>query len=68
MPCDDCVIIGDGPIADEVNQRIAKLPPAMAAKFKVVYAIYEKNEKALTADQACYILLCAMTIIQTTAT
>jgi hypothetical protein len=59
MTCVTCIIAGNGPIIEEVNDRKDVLTPHLQKQFATVYAIYEKDENSLTQGQFAFIAFCA---------
>jgi hypothetical protein len=63
MPCANCVVIGDGPLADEVNARLHDIAEFRVPRFKAIYAVYQKDKNAITPDDACFVMRCAADIL-----
>jgi hypothetical protein len=68
MSCPQCIIIGNGPIIEEVHDRIDLLPAALVPRFSRIYSKYETEESTITADEATYVFFCATYLVQSTAT
>jgi hypothetical protein len=64
MTCSSCVIIGDGPIITEVMQRVDLVAPFRQARFEQICDQYQKDENSITADEAVFVLICAIDVIQ----
>jgi hypothetical protein len=63
MTCTSCIIIGDGPIIEEVNTRLGLVAAFRVAPFKAIYAKYERDESSITASEAQFVLRCAADVI-----